>query len=250
MEIENIREAAHRLAHARQTGELIPRLPEACRPQDATEAYAIQLALLVELGETLAGWKVALSPDHGLMAGLLVASRVFPAGAAIDASRFSMRGVEIEVAFHFDRAFAPRADDYERTEIEQGLTALTGVEIVDTRFTSYDDTPALERMADFLANGAYVTGPAHTDWREFDLQQLEAYVAFDGREQVRRAGGHPSNDPLLPAIALVNRLRQSTGVSEGMIVTTGSYTGMSLAPPACNISAGFVGFGEVACRLA
>src|SRR5207248_28405 len=163
--------------------------------------------------------------------------------------KFSMRGIEVEIAYRFDREFPPRADDYTRQEIEQGLTALVGAEIVDTRFTSYDDTPPLERMADFLANGAYVEGPSRADWREFDLAQLEGYVAFDGRDQARRVGGHPSRDPLLPALALVNRLRGSAGVSAGMIVTTGSYAGMSLAPLACSISAGFVGFGEVAFSL-
>jgi 2-keto-4-pentenoate hydratase len=47
----------------------------------------------------------------------------------------------------------------------------------------------------------------------------------------------------------VNSLRQTAGIGEGMIVTTGSYTGMLLAPSDCKVSAGFVGFGEVACRL-
>jgi 2-keto-4-pentenoate hydratase len=105
-------------------------------------------------------------------------------------------------------------------------------------------------MTDFLANGAYVLGTPREDWRKLDLAQLEAYVAFDGRERARRVAGHPSRDPLLPAIALINNLRRSTGVGEGKFVTTGSYAGMSLAPPVCEIQAGFVGFGEVALRLA
>jgi 2-keto-4-pentenoate hydratase len=249
MNQDQIREAARLLARARRTGELLPHLPDACRPRTGAEAYDIETALLEELGETLAGFKVALSADHGLMAGMLVASRMYVAGATVDVSGFSMRGVEIEIAFRFDRAFPPRADDYPRAEIEQGVTALTGVEIVDTRFASYHDTPALDRMADFLANGAYVVGPARRDWKAFDLSQLEAYVAFDGRDQARRIGGHPSRDPLLPAIALVNRLRLSTGVGAGMIVTTGSYAGMTPAPCPCSIEAGFSDFGSLECRL-
>jgi 2-keto-4-pentenoate hydratase len=249
MDDANILEAARLLARARKTGEPLLRLPEACRPRDAAEAYAIELALLEESAETLAGWKVALSSDHGLMMGLLVASRVHPTGAALDTGLFSMRGVEIEIAFRFDRAFPPRAAEYRRDEIERGVTALPGVEIVDTRFSSYDDTPALERMADFMSNGAFIVGAARSDWRDFDLTQLEAYVAFDGRDQARRTGGHPSRDPLLPAVALINRLRQSSGVGEGLIVTTGSYAGMCAAPGLCDIEAGFSRFGAVKCRL-
>src|SRR5436305_1501690 len=114
MDADKIREAARRLARARRTGQLIERLPEHCRPRDTTEAYAIELALLEETGETLAGWKVSLTSDHGLMAGLLVASRVYPTGAAIDGGKFSMRGIEVEIAYRFDREFPPRADDYTR----------------------------------------------------------------------------------------------------------------------------------------
>jgi 2-keto-4-pentenoate hydratase len=245
----NLREAARLLARAHRTGEPLERLPEACRPRDAAESYAIELALLEELGETLAGWKAALAPDHGLMLGLLVASRVYPEGAAVDARLFSMRAAEIEIAFRFDHAFPPRGAEYRRDEIERGVTAFPGMEIVDTRFSSFDETPALDRMADFMANGAFVVGAARSDWRDFDLTQLEAYVAFDGREQARRTGGHPSRDPLLPAIALVNHLRQSTGVAAGLIVTTGSCAGMSAAPRICDIEAGFTGFGAVRCRL-
>jgi 2-keto-4-pentenoate hydratase len=245
----NLREAARLLARARKTGEPLERLPAACRPRDAAESYAIKLALLEELGETLAGWKAALAPDHGLMLGLLVASRMYRAGAEIDARLFSMRGVEIEIAFRFDRAFPPRAADYGRDEIVEGVTALPGIEIVDTRFSCFDDTPALDRMADFMANGAFVVGAARSDWRGFDLTQLEAYVAFDGREQARRTGGHPSRDPLLPAIALVNHLRLSTGVAAGLIATTGSCAGMLAAPRNCDVEAGFAGFGAVGCRL-
>jgi 2-keto-4-pentenoate hydratase len=249
MEQHHISEAARLIARARRTGELLPRLPEPCRPRDASEAYAIELALIDELGETLAGWKVALAPDHGLMAGLLVASRIYRAGATIDVSRYSLRGAEIEIGFRLDRAFPPRAADYTREEIESGVTAFVGVEIVDTRFASYEDTAPLDRMADFLANGAYVVGPARADWREHDLSRLEAYVSFDGRDQVRRVGGHPARDPLLPAIALINRLRETTGAEAGAIVTTGSYTGMTPAPRNCKIEAGFANFGSLSCRL-
>lgn len=250
MDEANIEEAARLLARARETGERLRSLPPACRPRDASEAYAIELALLDALGETLAGWKVSLTPDHGLLAGLLVASRMYRAGAAVDVSGYFLRGVEIEIAFRFDRPFAPRDAVYARAEIESGVTALAGVEIVDTRFVSYEGTPLLDRAADFLANGAYVVGPARADWRQFDLSQLEAYVTFNGQDQARRIGGHPSRDPLLPAIALVNQLRRSSGIGEGMIVTTGSYAGMLAALRGCSVVAGFTGFGEVECRLA
>jgi 2-keto-4-pentenoate hydratase len=249
MDKANIKEAARLLVRARATGELLPGLPEACRPRDAAEAYSIELAVIAELGETIGGYKVTIRPGHGLLTGLMLASRVYPQGAAVDTSGYSMRGVEIEIAIRLDRAFAPRDDEYQREEIARGVTALTGVEIVESRLTNFEDRPVLDRMADFLANGAYVVGPARTDWREFELERLEAHVAFDGREQVRRVGGHPSVDPLLPAIAFINRQRRAAGLAEGVVITTGSYTGITLAPRHCAIEAGFSGFGLAMCQL-
>lgn len=240
-----IAEAARLLARARRSGEPLERLPEFCRPRDAAEAYAIEIALLDEIGDSLAGWKVALSPTDGLLIGLLARSRVFESGAQIPSDLFSMRGIEAEIAFRFDRSLPPRAAPYAREEIERAVTALPAIEIVDTRFASYDSTPVIERVADFMSNGAFVTGAARADWRGFDLGELEAHVAIDGQEVIRRVGGHPSRDPLIPAIALVNQLRLSTGASEGMVATTGTFTGMHLVPARRAIEAGFQNFGVV-----
>jgi len=249
MDVEAIKTAASLLARAWRTGERLERLPESCRPRDAAETYAIQAALLDAIGDSLAGWKIAASPEHGLLIGMIARSRVFADGAAIDTKPFSMRGVEAEIAFRFDRALPPRDQPYTREDVAEAATALPAIELVDTRFASYDGTPAIERAADFMSNGALVTGAARADWRGFDLSALEAYVAIDGRDDVRRVGGHPARDPLVPTIALVNQLRRSTGVAAGMIVTAGSYTGMTLAPARGAIEAGFSGFGATTCRL-
>ncbi len=249
MDADTAKQAARLLAKARNSGERLERLPESCRPRDAAEAYAIQIALLHEIGDSLAGWKVAVSPERRLLIGMLVRSRVFATGGRIDSRLLAMRGVEAEIAFRFDRSLPPRDQPYGREEVVDAVTALPVIEIVDTRFTSYGRTPVIERAADFMSNGALVTGAARSDWRGFDLSALEAYVAVDGREVVRRVGGHPSRDPLVPAIALVDHLRLSAGVLAGMIVTTGTYTGMELAPACCAIEAGFTGFGATTCDL-
>ena len=249
MDPSAIRHAARLLAAARLSGERLLRLPPACRPRDGDEAYAIQLALVDELGDSIAGWKVALSPEHGTLIGVIVGSRLHASGATIDASRYAMRGAEAEIAFRFDRALPPRQREYARDEVVDAVTALVGLEIVDTRFVSYEWTPLIERVAEFMSNGALVVGEPRSDWRRFDLSQLEASVAIDGQDVVRRRGGHPTRDPLIPAVALVNKLRLGAGAPAGSIVTTGSYVGMPLAPPRCGVEAGFTQFGSARCRL-
>jgi 2-keto-4-pentenoate hydratase len=58
-------------------------------------------------------------------------------------------------------------------------------------------------------------------------------------------GGHASKDPLLPAVALVNDRRRSSGIGAGQIVTTGTYTGLHYAKPGQRVAVRFKDFGSV-----
>jgi 2-keto-4-pentenoate hydratase len=249
MDARAIEQAARMLARAWRTGERLERLPEACRPRNGAEAVAIQAAVLAELGETVAGWKVSLSQQFGLMIGLLPRSRVFANGAVVDASPFSMLGIEAEIAFRFERSLPAREAPYERAEIEAAVTAFPAIEIVDTRFQSYEGAHVLDRAADFISHGGFVAGPGRSGWQGFDLESIEATVTINGVERVRRSGGHPLRDPLLPAIALVNHLRHSTGALAGAFVTTGTYTGLERAFAGDVVEARFEGLGSVEVRF-
>ncbi len=249
MDMLAIRQAAQLLAKARRSGEPLDRLPPNSRPQNAAEAYAIQLALVEEIGDSVAGWKVAISRDYGLLVGILVRSRIFEDGAAISSKPFSMLGIEGEIAFRFDRPLPPRDRAYDRVDVVAAVTALPAIEIVDTRFASYDGTPVIERAADFMSNGGLVTGRARKDWRSFDLAGLEASVTVDGSEIVRRVGGNACGDPMIPAVALVNQLRLSGGAPAGMVVATGTYTGLEYARDDSAVRARCEGFGAAALRF-
>jgi 2-keto-4-pentenoate hydratase len=249
MDRDAIDRAAKLLDKARRTGNRLDRLPETSRPRSAVEAYAIQLATVAEMGGSIAGWKVAVSAEYGLLIGILVRSRVFQHGTAISSTRLSMRGVEAEIAFRFDQTLPPRELTYERADVEAAVTAFPAIEIVDSRFRDYHGTLVIDRAADFMSNGGFVVGSARDDWRSFDLAKLEARLTIDGVEIVRRVGGHSAGDPLIPAIALANYLRTSTGAPAGMVTTTGTFTGLEFAKVNSVVQATFEGFGSVTCQF-
>ena len=114
--------------------------------------------------------------------------------------------------------------------------------MVDSRFRSYPDTPLLDRLADCMSNGAFVPGALQPRWREVELAKLRVTLTIDGEVIVERDGGHPTVDPLLPAIALVNELRSRGGVEAGHVMTTGTYTGLNFAKPGQTVVAAFEGF--------
>jgi 2-keto-4-pentenoate hydratase len=249
MDREATTTAAGMLADARRSGSLVDRLPLLSRPQNAAEAYAIQLETVARMGDGLAGWKVAESPEYELLIGVLVRSRIFSDGATISSAGMAMIGVEAEIAFRFDQALPPRQRAYERGEVEAVTTAFPAIEIVDSRYKDYHGASVIERAADFMSNSAFVSGSARADWRSFDLGKLEACLTIDGAEVVRRIGGHASGDPLVPAIAFCNRLRLSSGIAAGQVVTTGSFTGLQFVKPNSLVSASFAGFGAAHCQF-
>jgi 2-keto-4-pentenoate hydratase len=237
-----IQAAAQALATARRSRKLLAGLPADARPQSVADAHAIQDATVAALGEGIAGWKVSLVNGE-VMRGVLVGSRVRQSPAHFAAADVPMLGIEAEIAFRFERDLPPREQAYTNDEIAGAVTALAAIEVVDSRFASYADTPVIDRLADVISNGGFVTGTVRPDWRSIDLAALTATVSINGRTVVEQTGGHVTRDPILPAVALVNALR-SEGIAQGRIITTGTYTGLYIAAPGDRVVASFEGFGS------
>jgi 2-keto-4-pentenoate hydratase len=66
----------------------------------------------------------------------------------------------------------------------------------------------------------------------------------NGETQIEREGGHPTDDPIGGAVALVNMMRDAGGVKAGQIVTTGSWTGLPFLKPGDRCVVRFEGLGE------
>jgi 2-keto-4-pentenoate hydratase len=57
-----------------------------------------------------------------------------------------------------------------------------------------------------------------------------------------------ARDPILPAVALVNALRDD-GIARGRVMTTGTYTGLYFARAGNRVVASFEGFGSAELNL-
>jgi 2-keto-4-pentenoate hydratase len=242
--------AARLFVEARRTGALIEQLPEALRPRTLDDAHAIQDATIAQLHETVAGWKVGAPIDGQAVRGALIRSRVIDSGGRIDPAIAPMLGIEAEIAFRFERDLPARPSEYTYAEVADAVSAFAAIEIVDSRFRDYPNAPLLDRIADCVSNGAFVQSAPNLRWREVDLATLEAALVFDDHEIVRRRGGHPTRDPLLPAVALVNDFARRDGVRRGHIMTTGTYTGLNHAKPGQRVIAKFEGFGAADATIA
>jgi len=243
MNDESIARAAALLIAARRKRTPLERLPADCRPATLDEALRIQAATVAQMGERIAGWKVGAVIDGRIGYGVLLASRIVHSGSTVDARDVPMLGMEAEIGFRFLRAAPPRSDPYSYAEIAERVIAFPAIEIVATRYRDYQGTPFMERLADCMSNGGYVVGADRADWRAFDLVNIPVTLAFGDQVIARRIGGHAAGDPLQPAVDFVNALRMGSGVDEGQLMTTGTYTGLNLATPGRKVRAEFEGFG-------
>ena len=152
-----------------------------------------------------------------------LSARPLPASVAGDVAPIAKSYL---LGFRFDRPLKPRELAHERVEIEELVTAFPAIEILNSRFRDYHGASVIDPAADFMSNSAFVVGAPREDWRSFDLARLEARLLVDGVELVRTVGGHAAGNALIPAIALANTLRHTTGIPAGHLVTTGTYTGL------------------------
>lgn len=249
-------EAARLLLAARREARTIEALPEACRPRDVDEGYAVQDALIARAGGAVAGWKLGATTPYwqrraglaGPMAGRLLASAVYQSAVTLPGARFHLRLVECEYAFELARDLPGRAEPYRRDEVEDAVAAVHGcIEVADSRYAQglRVDTPSL--IADNVLAGALVVGPRIAG--EVDLSRAPVRLFLDGRPIAEGMGEHTGGHPILPLVWLAeDRRRRGDGLRAGMLVSTGSTTGALRCPPRAELRAEFVG-GAVALRF-
>ena len=212
-------------------------------PEDAAQAYAIQEAVLRELGPAR-GWKVgAASPEAEPNRAPLLAVESSP--AELDSARFHMLGIEAEIAFTLAADLPPRDSDYARGDVVAAIaSAHAAIEVVDTRFCNWRAAHALWKLADNQSNGSFVHAPGIARWQHIDFTRQPVALYAGDEKLCETVGGNSAGDPLRLLVWLANHLaRRGTGLQRGDVITTGSCTGMRFVEPGSRVRAEFPGVG-------
>src|SRR5215831_10937982 len=127
---------AQRLIAARQSGARIASLDRNEAPASAAEGYAVQEAILKQLGIGIAAWKAgASSPTAEPQAAPILADRSKPSPARFALPSFALRTVECELAFSFARDLPKRATPYSEAEVLDAIDAMhVAIEILESAF--------------------------------------------------------------------------------------------------------------------
>ena len=245
-------ETADLLLDARRTGQPMVDLPPANIPADMDEVYAIQDRVAVSFG-VIGGWKIgAPTPEATPMFAPMPADWIAPSGSTLSGERWRFRGLEAEIAFLVGQDLPPRETPYTREEVIAAMASChPAIEVLESALTDPTQAQKMSMFADLQMHGGFVYGEAVTDWQTIDFNTEKVSLTVDGVVRVERVGSNTSGDlvKLLPWLANQGAARTG-GLRKGQWITTGSWTGNTLAGPGSAVEVKFAHAGAVDVRFA
>lgn len=223
---------AQLIVEAQRTRSPLGELDKDVYPTDMASAYLTQQEIFRLRGAKPGGWKIGSKSHTGPIQGSpLPSDCLFASGSEFDRGAYPPVGLELEIAFRFNRAFSPSDQDYSDEEVLAGVGEMAStIEIVSSRFADWPRVEPLTQLADLLNHGALIVGEFVPYDPQFNFAQPELELTFNGDNIVPSTVANPAGDPrrLLPW--LVNHYtRQGLSVPQGLVITTGSFTGMFFA---------------------
>lgn len=243
-------EAANLLLDARRNGAPLTDLPTDLQPTSVEEAYEVQDAMAVAY-EEIGGWKVgAPSADAIPLFAPMPSLWIAPSGAQLRSVRY--KGLEAEVAFLLGRDLPPRASPYTREEVADAIASChPAIEVLESALLDPTAANRLSMIADLQLHGGFIYGPAFPEWTSVDFSRESVSLAIDGAIRVERTGSNTAGDlmRLLPYLANEGA-RRTGGLRAGQWITTGSWTGNTLAAAPSAVDVRFSTVGRVTCSFA
>jgi 2-keto-4-pentenoate hydratase len=240
--------AADLLVGAREGRMMLAGLPRDLTPEHTADVQRIIDAVSARVDRPIMGWKTYTvykpmqPPFHAPIYELL------PSGSEIPAGISPGRLIEPEVMFRADRDLPERDHPYAIEEIAESVTAVVGFEVIGSRFRTdaeHGEGSLYGSYADHIANGCIVVGDPIPAWREVAFEDVRLRLTEDGRELAAVVGCHPFDNPFLPVVVVINRLRRTNCVKTGQVIVTSSSTSVFPVKARAVIRAVYEGQGEV-----
>lgn len=235
MDAAALREAATFLTEARRAGRRIGFLPEAVRPRNEDDAYAVQFAvhdLVTPERGARRGWKIGCTTPVmqdfvGLdspCAGGMFESGIHSIEAAFRLADYGRLGIESEIAVRLGADLAAGGTTHDIDSVTDAVAAvMVSMEVVEDRYEDYRELDAPALIADDFFHVACVLGPEVRDWRSIDLPGLAGRTLIAGQERGSGHGADIMGHPFAALAWLANRLdRYGVPLRAGDVVTLGS----------------------------
>ncbi|NYT84693.1 2-keto-4-pentenoate hydratase [Pollutimonas harenae] len=255
-ESEVARQAAASLSAHWRNGKHLEQLPMGLRPRNRKEGYAIQSWWTHELGQDIAGWKIAATSAAGQrhigvsgpLAGPVFAGKMLSDGAGISLAGNRMCVAEGEFVFMMGQTLPFQSKPYTREEVLAAVSAIhPGIEIPNSRFLNFEDAGEAQLIADCACSHQMVLGAAATDIGAIDgLINLPVQASVNDGRQFTGSGANVLGDPIIALCWLANELRENQlALKQGQFVTTGSCVAPIPVAPGQRVSMDFGWVGSI-----
>jgi len=255
MNAEQINQAAELLKDARINNRVIDCIPEAIRPGNLGEAYAVQDRLATILGWQTGGWFCACTNSMvQQMLGLnepyfarLFNKFMFNEPGIMNAADYPPIVVESEFGFRLQTDLPNRSSDYTRREVEDAISTVhPTIEVVAGHLRDWPSQDVWSVIADNGTDGALVVGEGVGAWREIDLVNTQVTLTANGKIVREGLGANVYGDPIEALVWLANaRSGAGDGLRAGDIHNTGTATAIYWIEPGDEVVANFNGLGSV-----
>jgi 2-keto-4-pentenoate hydratase len=251
---DEVRLAADLLVEAREGRRALPALPAEVTPENTHDMQRIINTVSARVDRPIAGWKVYTLYKPMNPPVFAPIYDVFLEGAEIPVGISPARLIEPEIMFRLDRDLPAREARYEVDEVADAVTAVVGFELIGSRFQR-DESSAGQgslygSLSDHLANGGIVVGDAVEHWRAVSFEDVHLRMWSGDQELVSVVGCHPFDDPFLPVVVGLNRLRRHQGARAGDVIVTNSSTSFFPVEPGSLVRADYDGVGTVTASFA
>ena len=121
--------------------------------------------------------------------------------------------VEGEVAFRLARDLPASGRPYTAEQVADAVEGVcAALEICESRLADFLGASIPEKIADNLANGAFVHGAIAPVWRKLDLAKLHVTMTVNGTTLVDKVGGKPGDAPFVLLQWAANHLGSGEGL--------------------------------------
>ena len=257
---DQVQSAADILVGLREGRLVSSGLPAEFTPDNTADIQRIIDAVSERVDRPIRGWKsyTLYKPMNPPFCAPIY--DLFPSGSEIPAHISPTRLIEPEIMFRVDRDLPARDHQYEVSEVMDSVTAVVGFEVIGSRFGSAEPSGGAPKvngtgslhgsLSDHIANGCVVVGDEIRDWRNVAFEDVVLQLTEGDRELVSVIGCHPFDNPFLPVVVGVNRLRRRKGVRTGEIIVTNSSTSFFPVADGAPIRATYEGLGTVTATFA
>lgn len=237
------------LLDARRTTTLIDDLPADLRPTSMDEVFFVQDRMLEAFG-TVGGWKVGAPSLEATPIAAPIPLTMLGRSGEIRAGR--LRGLEAEIAFLLKTDLPARATPYSDEEVYAAVESChPAIEVLESGLIDPMRTEVkMTMLADLQMTGGLIVGPDCPAWRTVNFHEEHVTLAIDGVIRVEATDSNTSGNllRLLPWLANAGSARTG-GLCAGQWITTGSWTGNTLARSASSVDVHFSKIGRVSMRF-